>query len=174
MNRRDFMRGLAIFGLTPLLPLPSIGTASSGSVAVAATAEKMYFMGWYTSRLSKTCSPDFLIKELNVQPDVANDIFAKLVETNTVSTPNALGVSRIVEPLSDSYRRVTGKLARKAVGEKRRVVKRDDLTREEPVVEDRAVFEEDQSEELEAGEETLDLVESDAPEIELETVQPLS
>jgi len=74
-----------------------------------------------------------------------------------------------VEPLSDSYRRVTGKFARKAVGEKRRVLKRDDLASEEPVVEDRFAFERYQSEDLEAGEETLDLVESDAPGIELET-----
>lgn len=117
MNRREFTRGLATFGLAPALPLPSLGAASSGSVAVAATAEKMYFMGWYTARLNKTCSPDFLIRELNVRPDVANDIFAKLVETNTVSAPNALGVSRTVDPLADGYKRMTGKLARRAVGE---------------------------------------------------------
>jgi len=74
-----------------------------------------------------------------------------------------------VEPLLGSYRRVTGKFARKAVGEKRRVVKRDNLAREEPVVEDRVAFKKYQSEDLEAGKETLDLVESDAPGIELET-----
>ena len=56
-------------------------------------------------------------------------------------------------------------MARKVVGEKRRVVERDDLTGEEPVVKDRVAFEEDQNEDLEAGEETLELVESDAPEI---------
>ena len=60
-------------------------------------------------------------------------------------------------------------MARKAVDEKRRVVERDDLTGEEPVVKDRVAFEEDQNEDLEAGEETLELVESDAPGIELET-----
>ena len=60
-------------------------------------------------------------------------------------------------------------MARKAVDEKRRVVGRDDLTGEEPVVKDRVAFEEDQNEDLEAGEETLELVESDAPEIEPET-----
>lgn len=60
-------------------------------------------------------------------------------------------------------------MAPKAVDEKRRVVERDDLTGEEPVVKDRVAFEEDQNEDLEAGEETLELVESDAPEIEPET-----
>ena len=49
------------------------------------------------------------------------------------------------------------------------MLKRDDLASEEPVVEDRFAFERYQSEDLEAGEETLDLVESDAPGIELET-----
>ena len=57
-------------------------------------------------------------------------------------------------------------MARKAVDEKRRVVERDDLTGEEPVVKDRVAFEEDQNEDLEAGEETLELFESDAPKIE--------
>ena len=60
-------------------------------------------------------------------------------------------------------------MARKAVDEKCRVVERDDLTGEEPVVKDRVAFEEDQNEDLEAGEETLELFESDAPEIEPET-----
>ena len=64
-------------------------------------------------------------------------------------------------------------MARKAVDEKRRVVERDDLTGEEPVVKDRVAFEEDQNEDqnedLEAGEETLELFESDAPKIEPET-----
>lgn len=60
-------------------------------------------------------------------------------------------------------------MARKAVDEKRRVVERDDLTGEDPVVKDRVAFEEDQNEDLEAGEPTLELVESDAPETEPET-----
>lgn len=60
-------------------------------------------------------------------------------------------------------------MARKAVDEKRRVVECDDLTGEEPVVKDRVAFEEDQNEDLEAGEPTLELVESDAPETEPET-----
>jgi len=60
------MRGLATFDLTPVLPVPSIGVASRGYVAAVATAKKMYFMSWYTARLNKTCSPDFLTKELNL------------------------------------------------------------------------------------------------------------
>ena len=64
-------------------------------------------------------------------------------------------------------------MARKAVDEKRRVVERDDLTGEDPVVKDRVAFEEDQNEDqnedLEAGEEALELFESDAPKIEPET-----
>lgn len=60
-------------------------------------------------------------------------------------------------------------MARKAVDEKRRVVERDDLTGEDPVVQDRVAFEEDQNEDLETGEATLELVESDAPETEPET-----
>lgn len=51
----------------------------------------MYFMGWYTARLHKTCSPEMLVSKLNVDLDVAKQIFGKLVNSETISAPNALG-----------------------------------------------------------------------------------
>lgn len=112
MNRRDFTRGLATFGLAPLLPVPRLSAGTAGAVGAVATAEKMYFMGWYTARLNKTCSLDLLKRELNVDTDVAGEVFQMLVKNNTISAPDALGVSKTIDPLSDSYRRATGKLAR--------------------------------------------------------------
>ncbi len=109
------MGGLATFGLAPMVPLPNLGTASAGTAVAAATAEKMYFMGWYTARLNKTCSPDVLMRELNLNPDVANEIFSKLLKTKTVSPPNVLGVSRTLDPLTDSYARMTTHLAKETV-----------------------------------------------------------
>lgn len=76
MNRRGFTRGLASLGLTPALPLPAFGAGSASTAAAAASAEHMYFMGWYTARLNKTCSPETLIRELKLKPDVAHEIFA--------------------------------------------------------------------------------------------------
>lgn len=132
MNRRDFTRGLASFGLTPALPLPAFGAGSASTAAAAASAEHMYFMGWYTARLNKTCSPETLIRELKLKPDVAHEIFAKLVKSKTVSAPNMLGVSRTMDPLRDTYARVTAKLGERAVPEPRKLVQRDVLSEANP------------------------------------------
>ncbi|WP_439141162.1 hypothetical protein [Planktotalea sp.] len=132
MNRRDFTRGLASFGLTPALPLPAFGAGSASTATAAASAEHMYFMGWYTARLNKTCSPETLIRELKLKPDVAHEIFAKLVKSKTVSAPNMLGVSRTMDPLRDTYARVTAKLGERAVPEPRKLVQRDVLSEANP------------------------------------------
>lgn len=142
MNRREFTRGLATLGLAPVLATPSFGSASAGTAVAAATAEKMYFMGWYTARLRETCSPEMLVRELNVKADVANQIFNKLVETQTVSAPNALGVSRTIDPLAKSYKRVVRSFGKQMAREQsntppqENILDRDTLALEENAVED--------------------------------------
>ena len=59
----------------------------------------MYFVGWYTAKLNKTCSPEGLAAKLKVDPQVAREIFGKLVQNGTVSAPDALGISRTLDPL---------------------------------------------------------------------------
>lgn len=129
MNRREFTRGLAALGLTPALPVPAIGAGSTGTAIATATADKMYFVGWYTARLNKSCSPQVLMSELNVNPDVAREIFGKLVKNNTVSAPNALGISKTVDPLSDSYRQVARKAAKRVLTQKSDLLTRDNLAK---------------------------------------------
>jgi hypothetical protein len=119
MNRRDFTRGLASFGLIPAVPLPSLAASATKTVA-AASAEHMYFMGWYTARLNKTCSPDMLVRELNVQADVASEIFNKLVKSRTISAPDALGTSRTLDPLAKSFSRSAGLVLDETRGELRK------------------------------------------------------
>jgi hypothetical protein len=142
MNRRQFTRGLATFGLAPVLPIPSFGSTSAGTAVAAATAEKMYFMGWYTARMRATCSPEMLVKELNVKADVANQIFNKLVETQTVSPPNALGISRTIDPLAKSYKRVARSFGKQMASEQshtppqENILERDRLPFDEDAVED--------------------------------------
>lgn len=110
MNRRDFTRGLASLGLLPAMPLPAAGAATTASTAATAMVDKMYFVGWYTARLNKTCSSDVLMSELRVDGETARAIFRKLVKNGTVGAPDALGVSQTVDPL----RRTTRRLSRAA------------------------------------------------------------
>lgn len=92
-------------GLAPALPLPALSAgAASTAGATSATASHMYFMGWYTARMNETCSPEMLVSKLKVKPDVAHEIFGKLVSSNTVSAPNALGISQTIDPLPQRFK----------------------------------------------------------------------
>lgn len=100
MNRRDFTRGALALTLLPKLPVPAVAAGSTGAAAsAAATANHMYFMGWYTARTSKAVSPQVLIEQLKVTPDVAQELFGRLVANRTVTPPDALGMSRALDPL---------------------------------------------------------------------------
>lgn len=162
MNRRDFTRGLATFGLAPVVPIPSLGASTATVATVSATAEHMYFMGWYTARMNKACSPDILIRELNLNADVANDIFARLVKNQTVSAPNALGISRTIDPLAENYKRVAENYTKQIVSEQpaqvaqKRVVEPDKITFEEDALDvDQGEGEDDQSNDFENFEDDL-------------------
>ena len=121
MNRRDFTRGLAALSLAPALPLPAIGKTAT---VATASADKLYFVGWYTAKLNKTCSPAVLASELNVDPSIAREIFTKLVKNNTVSAPNALGVSQTINPLGDTVRRANGQAMTRVLNEQSKTVKK--------------------------------------------------
>lgn len=113
MNRRDFTRGLLALGAAPALPMQA-ALAAPGVAAPAATASHMYFMGWYTARMNNTCSPEMLVSKLNVDPRVAQEIFGKLIRNNTVSAPNALGISTTVDPLPRAMRSATARVRERA------------------------------------------------------------
>ncbi len=160
MNRRSFTRGLASLGLSPALPVAAMGGGSSAAVAATVSAEKMYFMGWYTPRLNKTCSPDMLVSELNVNPDVAREIFSKLVSSKTISAPNALGVSRTIDPLADSLARVSGRAAKRIAQEPSKTGLRERLEKMKQAVGD-VPDEEEPAEEAFVAEEMDDVGEAE-------------
>lgn len=117
MNRREFTRGLASLGLTPALPLPAMGAGATATAAASTIVDKLYFVGWYTARMNKTCSPEVLVSELKVDGDTARKIFSKLVKNGTVSAPDAFGVSRTIDPLRSNYRRLARNTAKRAVAQ---------------------------------------------------------
>ncbi len=120
----------------------------------------MYFMGWYTARLNKTCSPDMLVSELNVNPDVAREIFSKLVSSKTISAPNALGVSRTIDPLADSLARVSGRAAKRIAQEPSKTGLRERLEKMKQAVGD-VPDEEEPAEEALVAEEMDDVGEAE-------------
>ena len=115
MKRRSFTRGLMSLGLTPSLPIPAFGKSA---VAAKASADHMYFMGWYTARLNKTCSPETLASELNLDTQTAREICERLIKSGTVSSPNAMGVSRALDPIISIEKRLKHDAAKKVIREK--------------------------------------------------------
>lgn len=83
----------------------------------------MYFMGWYTARMNPSCSPDMLAKELGLSRKVAHQINARLVKSGTITAPNALGISKTVEPLAESFKLMQQKAATQAVRAQVKTVK---------------------------------------------------
>jgi hypothetical protein len=108
MNRREFTTKMMSAAMAPAMPVRAIGTgagAGAASVATAAaSADHMYFVSWYIARLQQTCSARSLAAELDLSADVARDVFDRLIASNTVSAPNAAGVSQTRDPLANSLR----------------------------------------------------------------------
>ena len=122
MNRREFTRGLASLGIAPALPLPALGAAPSAGVAsaaVSAAAEKMYFWGWFSARVHDRCSPEMLQNMLKVSPEVAAEVNNRLIRNGAITAPNALGVSKAVDPLYDMYNTLRVKAVGSGTGLKR-------------------------------------------------------
>ena len=141
MNRRDFTRGLASLGLAPALPFRALGAGATGVAVVGTMAERMYFVSWYTARLNKTCSPDMLVSDLKLNPEVAKEVFEKLVRTKIVSAPNAFGISRTVDPLGKSYAGMATKGVKRAAPTQAKPIEQFDIR----MVERIAVEKDDQS-----------------------------
>lgn len=120
----------------------------------------MYFMGWYTARMNETCSTDLLVSELNVRPDVAREIFGKLVREKAVHPPNALGISQTVDPFSNSIGRISQstvarKVSRASERAKLREFGSEDVLLDEPEAEEQT------SQELETPRQVSDAEEAD-------------
>lgn len=105
MNRREFLGGLAAAGLAPVVPVPAL-VPSAGASAPAAVAGNftpyMYSMGVHHARTLGQCSAVILAENLGVSLDAAKAISTRLIKKGVLSAPNALGISRAINPLSVS------------------------------------------------------------------------
>lgn len=102
MNRRDFTRSLAAFGLAPLVPVASLTKSlPAAAAAVGSGTELTFINAWSAHYVRKTgsCSPDQLAKHFGLVPETAKIVTNGLIEKGVLTTPNALGVSRAVNPL---------------------------------------------------------------------------
>jgi len=102
MNRRDFARGLAAFGLAPIVPVPTLTKAATAPIAAATPEDALLFIKSWSAhyvRKAGACSPEQLARHFGLRPETAQNVTRHLIKTGVLATPNALGVSQAVNPL---------------------------------------------------------------------------
>ncbi len=96
MKRRTFLTNLAATAALPLVPMKALAAATPG--AAAASIEQPYLWASFITRVHNNASPSMLQRLLKLDEGVAKQVYAELVKNNVVTTPNAYGISRAVNP----------------------------------------------------------------------------
>jgi len=98
MDRRKFTQGMAALSLAPLVSTPVVAGAIAPVAANANFTPFMFAQGMNYARMAGECSPEILVSQFGMTTDVAQTITSRLVRRGLLSAPNALGVSRFIEP----------------------------------------------------------------------------
>ncbi|GEM_PF-2630929 len=96
MNRRNFTLGIAALFGAPKVPLSAIIAPTTASPVMAAKHFKFASM---ISRAHNNCSPQFLMRHLNIDAQVAGQIQQALISENVITLPSVNGISRAVDPM---------------------------------------------------------------------------
>jgi hypothetical protein len=106
MNRRQFTHRLSALFATPLLPTPALaGIASPIAAAARPLHHFKYPYAWaaFTARAHGKASPEMFEKLLGLPTNQAKEAYAVLMRENVLSAPNALGISRALNPINKSH-----------------------------------------------------------------------
>lgn len=102
MNRREFTRNLAALGLAPLVPATGLAKAMPVAAAPVGSGTALTFINAWSShyvRKTGSCSPEQLARHFGLVPETAQIVTNGLIEKGVLAAPNALGVSRAINPL---------------------------------------------------------------------------
>jgi len=96
MKRRTFLTNLAATAALPMVPLKSL--AAAAPTAAAASIEQPYLWASFITRVHNNASPSMLQRLLKLDESVAKQVYSELIKNNVVTSPNAYGISRAVNP----------------------------------------------------------------------------
>lgn len=92
MNRRQFSLGLgALFG-APKIPVAMPALFPAAALEHFNTAKLI-------SRAHNKCSPEFLMRHLRVDAELAKSVETMLIKRNVITMPGLDGVSRAINPM---------------------------------------------------------------------------
>jgi hypothetical protein len=95
MKRRAFLTNLAATAALPMVPFKAL---ASTTPAAAASVQQPYLWASFITRVHNNASPSMLQRLLKLDEGVAKQVYSELVKNNVVTSPNAYGISRAVNP----------------------------------------------------------------------------
>jgi hypothetical protein len=99
MNRRQFTQRLgAIFAATTL-PVPALAKVASVAPPMH-QFQHPYNWAAFIARVHDTASPAMFKRHLCISDEKAAEVFDVLLRENVIAAPNAMGVSKCLEPFS--------------------------------------------------------------------------
>jgi hypothetical protein len=114
MKRRTFLTNLAATAALPLVPMQAL--ASAAPTAAAASLEQPYLWASFITRVHNNASPSMLQRLLKLDEGTAKQVYSELVKNNVVTSPNAYGISRAVNPFPQpGMAHLQGQLSSKVV-----------------------------------------------------------
>ena len=105
MNRRQFTQRLSALFVSPLLPAPALSAITSSLSAAARPLHNFkhpYAWAAFTARLHGKASPEMFEKQMGLSVEDAKKAYNVLIHENVVSMPNALGISRALNPINNT------------------------------------------------------------------------
>ena len=96
MKRRTFLTNLAATAALPFVPMKAL--AAAAPTAATASMEQPYLWASFITRVHNNASPAMLQRLLKLDEGMANRVYSELIKNNVVTSPNAYGISRAVNP----------------------------------------------------------------------------
>lgn len=96
MKRRTFLTNLAATAALPLVPFKAL--AAAAPTAAAASMEQPYLWASFITRVHNNASPSMLQRLLKLDEGMAKQVYSELIKNNVVTSPNAYGISKAVNP----------------------------------------------------------------------------
>lgn len=130
MKQRAFLTNLAATAALPMVALKSLAAAVPS--AAAASIEQPYLWASFISRVHNNASPSMLQRLLKLDENVAQQVYSELINNNVITSPNAYGISRAVNPYPQpGLAHMQGQAASQTVNTSDKPLKLMNITQEE-------------------------------------------
>ncbi|PIB24164.1 hypothetical protein BFP76_02735 [Amylibacter kogurei] len=104
MNRRQFTQSLAALISAPAIP--SAALAKTATTTPLHMFQHPYSWAAFTARIHDKASPAMFKRQLALSDEMAQHVYDVLLKENVITLPDAMGVSKTLQPFGRSAKRV--------------------------------------------------------------------